>query len=235
MWLLQTTKSTLVENSKTLLETPWLWRNSSFALTDLCGDIVNESLLTQAASNQQGTIFVTPHFGSWEYVGLLTAARCDLMILYAPPKLRYIHELARTGRGSTGAKLIETTASSIKTLIKHLQHGGAIGILPDQVPPGSGGVYVPFFGRLAYTSTLVAKLASKYQCKIVICYSLRNKNNQYDSYYHVAPKALYDSDEKVATLVLNQYIEKLVTQLPEQYLWSYKRFKQPAPGDNYPY
>ena len=234
-WISQTTKATLIENSKTFLETPWLWRNSSYALSKLSGDIINEHLLRNATNREQGTIFVTPHFGSWEYVGLLTAAHCDLMIMYAPPKLPYLHQMAHRGRGSTGATLIETTAGSFKTLIQHLKRGGAIGVLPDQVPTGGGGVHVPFFGRLAYTSTLVAKLAYKHHCRIVICYSLRNHGNRFDSYYYEAPEELYNSNEKLATQALNQYIERLVAQTPEQYLWSYKRFKRPAAGDEYPY
>ena len=236
-WRNSLLKKSLRENSKTLLESLWLWRNSTYALSKLCGDITNQHLLDEANTKNQGTIFVTPHFGSWEYAGLLTASCCDLMILYAPPKIKYLHQLSYHGRSSTGAQLIETTSVSLKTLIAHLKQGGSIGVLPDQVPSGNGGVYAKFFNRLAYTSTLVSKLASKYQCNVVFCYSLRrNKPSlHYDSFYYAAPQQLYDRNEQTSAQALNKFIENCVLQTPEQYLWSYKRFKSPAPTDDYPY
>lgn len=219
-----------------MLESLWLWRNSSRALTQLCGEVINKHLLSSANGKQTGTIFVTPHFGSWEYAGLLTASRCDLMIMYAPPKLEFLHELSYQGRSSTGAQLIETTSASLKTLVNHLKNGGSIGVLPDQVPNGNGGVYVPFYSRLAYTTTLVSKLANKYNCEIVFCYSLRRSDIQlrYDTFYYPAPKELYSSDEKSAR-ALNFFIQSCIDNAPEQYLWSYKRFKRPPPNMTNPY
>lgn len=235
-WRNRLLKQSLQENSKTLLESPWLWRNSSYALSSLRGDIVNEHLLDQAANKQKGTIFVAPHFGSWEYAFGVTTSRCNLMILYAPPKLPYLHQLSYRGRSSVGAQLIETTSTSLKMLIDHLKKGGSIGFLPDQVPSGNGGVYAPFFNRLAYTTTLVCKLASKYKCDVVFCYALRRegKKLRYDTFYYAAPDGIYSSEEEAAR-TLNKYIETCILSAPEQYMWSYKRFKKPAPTDTYPY
>jgi KDO2-lipid IV(A) lauroyltransferase len=224
------------ESGKTLLESLWLWRNSSRALAQLRGNIINEHLLINANDKQTGTIFVTPHFGSWEYAGLLTASRCNLMIMYAPPKLECLHEWSYRGRSSTGAQLIETTSSNLKTLVNHLKNGGSIGILPDQVPTGNGGVYAPFFSRLAYTTTIVGKLASRFNCDIVFCHSLRriDKTLRYDTYYYPAPKELY-AHEEVSAKALNTYIETCIANAPEQYLWSYKRFKRPPSNLTNPY
>ena len=235
-WRQNLRNQSLRESSKTLLESLWLWRNSSRALTHLCGELINEHLLSRANDKQTGTIFVTPHFGSWEYAGLLTASRCDLMIMYAPPKLECLHELSYRGRSSTGAQLIETTSTSLKTLVNHLKNGGSVGILPDQVPGGNGGIYAPFYSRPAYTTTLVSKLANKYNCEIVFCYSLRrmNKKLYYDTYYYPAPKELYSSEEK-SVGALNLFIESCIVNAPEQYLWSYKRFKRPPTNISNPY
>ena len=226
----------LCENSKTLLESLWLWRHSLHALTQLRGKIVNEHLLKNAKENNKATIFVTPHFGSWEYAGLLTASNCNLMIMYAPPKLDYVHELSFKGRSSTGARLIKTNSAGLKTLVNHLKQGGSVGILPDQVPSGAGGVYAPFFERPAYTTTLVAKLASRFNCEIVFCYSLRRTDGKlhYDTYYFPASKELY-TNEVDSAAALNKFIEESIANAPEQYLWSYKRFKRPPPDVANPY
>jgi Kdo2-lipid IVA lauroyltransferase/acyltransferase len=100
----QLLKKTLQENGKTLIECFWLWRHPRKVLGLLLGNIKNHQLLKRAAT--QGTIFVTPHFGSWEFIGLLTAAHSDLLILYAPPKSAHIATLSCLGRSSTGGTVI---------------------------------------------------------------------------------------------------------------------------------
>lgn len=228
-------KKTLQENGKTLLECFWLWRHPQQVLGALLGSIKNHALLTRA--RKQGTIFVTPHFGSWEFIGLLTAANSNLLILYAPPKSEHITMLSCQGRSSTGGTVISTDELNAKHLIKHIKNGGSVGILPDQVPDGNGGVHSSFFSRQTYTSTLVCKLAKKLQCPVVFCYALRNSEKllQYDAYYYEASKEIYRDDIKLATDALNKSIEDFISTAPEQYVWSYKRFKHPAPGDIYPY
>lgn len=228
-------KKSLQENGKTLIECFWLWKHPQSVLTTLLGSVNNHHLLDRA--KKQGTIFVTPHFGSWEFIGLLTATKCDLLILYAPPKSKHIEMLSCQGRSSTGGTVISTHDLNAKHLIKHIKQGGSVGILPDQVPEGNGGVYSSFYGRQTYTSTLVCKLAKKLQCPVVFGYVLRNTDVslQYDAYYYDAPKAIYSEDLISATDALNHCIEEFINSAPEQYIWSYKRFKKPAPGDIYPY
>ena len=231
----QLLKKTLQENGKTIVECFWLWRHPQKVFGSLLGNIKNHQLLKRAS--QQGTIFVTPHFGSWELAGLLTAANSDLLILYAPSKSCHITMLSCQGRSSTGGTVINTNELNAKHLIKHIKNGGSVGILPDQVPDGNGGVYSDFFGRQAYTSTLVCKLAKKLQCPVVFGYALRNtqKSLRYDVYYYEAPKDIYSEDIIQATNALNKSIEDFINTAPEQYVWGYKRFKKPAPYDSYPY
>ncbi|MDW3095990.1 MAG: lysophospholipid acyltransferase family protein [Gammaproteobacteria bacterium] len=228
-------RNSLEENGKTLLECFWLWKHPQQVLSSLLGSIENQHLLKRASS--QGSIFVTPHFGSWEFIGLLTASSSDLLILYAPPKSKQVGLLSYQGRGSTGGTVISTDELNVKHMIRHIKNGGSVGILPDQVPDGNGGVYSAFFKRKAYTSTLVCKLAKKLQCPVVFCYALRSNEIplKYNAYYYDAPNEIYSDDISLGTDTLNKCIEKFIRAAPEQYIWGYKRFKRPAADDNYPY
>ena len=220
-----------------MLETFWLWKHPKQALSSHLGDIKNEHLLKRAKNSSHGTIFITPHFGSWEFSGLLTATYCDLWILYAPSKSEYIDKLSCLGRTGTGAKVISTAGLNLKDLMQHLKAGGCVGILPDQVPDGKGGEYAKFFQRKAYTTTLACKLAAKLKCHVVLGYTLRNHSHPklYDSYYFDAPKELSSENTLEAVSCMNQCIEKYISASPENYIWGYKRFKKPAPGDINPY
>ena len=229
-------KSSLIENAKSLIEAFWLWDHPKQSIQSRLGKIENKHLLLRASQKNNGTIFVTPHFGSWEYIGLLTASHSDLLILYAPPKSSLIERLSCQGRSGTGGNVVSTESLNLKSLIKHIKNGGSVGILPDQVPDGNGGEYSPFFGRLAYTSTLVSKLAMKLQCNVVYCYAIRSTNNRkYDAYYYEAPKDIFSNDIQVSVDSLNKSIESFILEQPHQYIWGYKRFKKPAPTDTYPY
>ena len=229
-------RQTLQENAKTLLESFWLWKHPQQAIHNYLGQITNKHLLERANNDSVGTIFVTPHFGSWEFIGLLTASQCNLLILYAPPKSSLIEELSCQGRSGTGGSVISTESLNIKRLIKHLKNGGSVGILPDQVPEGNGGEYSPFFGRLAYTGTLVSKLANKLNCHVVYCYAMRSENDkQYNAFYFDASNEIYCDNVITSVSSLNQSIESYILNNPHQYIWGYKRFKKPAPTDTNPY
>ncbi len=229
-------KFTLLENAKSLIESFWLWRHPQQSIKSRIGDIENKQLLTRAKQQSLGTIFVTPHFGSWEFIGLLTASECDLLILYAPPKSPYIEKLSCFGRSGTGGKVVSTETLNLKQLIKHIKNGGSVGILPDQVPDGNGGEFSKFFGRLAYTSTLVSKLANKLKCNVVYCYARRStKRGKYNAFYYDASSEIYSDNINVSIDSLNSTIERFILDSPAQYIWGYKRFKRPAPGDTYPY
>ena len=230
-------KKSLKENAKTLLEAFWIWKHPHQALTRHQGDIRNKHLLLRAKNSTKGTIFLTPHFGSWEFIGLLAAKYSDLWIIYAPSKSSHIDRLSCKGRTATGAKLVSTRELNLKKLMQHMEAGGSVGILPDQVPDGKGGEYANFFQRKSYTSTLACKLAAKLKCHVVLGYTLRNSKHSrlYDSYCFDAPQEIYSDNIEKAVACMNQCIESYILTSPENYIWAYKRFKKPAPGDNNPY
>lgn len=233
----QLLKESLIEDSKVLLEALWLWKNANYAVNNLIGNVENEYLLEETKKEDQSTIIVTPHFGSWEFAGIYSAYKRTFRIMYAPAKIPYIEKLSRQGRTSTGATLQKTDANQLRSLISYIKKGGNLGVLPDQVPAHNAGVFAPFFKRDAYTSTLIHKLVSKHNCKVIVGYALRSKTKPwvYNMHYYSAPKGFYTSDPKTSARVLNEFIEECINKSPANYLWSYKRFKRAGPNDTAPY
>jgi KDO2-lipid IV(A) lauroyltransferase len=131
-------------------------------------------------------------------------------------------------RSRSGAEPAPANASGVRVLLKTLKQGGVAYLLPDQVPGGGEGVWVPFFGKTAYTMTLFSKMAKSSNAIVLPCYVERlgiGKGYR----FHIQPFAgeLNGEAEHDATL-LNQNIENLIQQIPEQYFWSYSRYKHPA-------
>ena len=95
--------------------------------------------------------------------------------------------------------------------------------------PGLGdGEWVDFFGRPAYTMTLVGRLQEASGAALVFCYAERLAGGQ-GFRLHMEPLAEpLPTDRRESARLVNAMVEKLVRECPEQYLWGYNRYKRPA-------
>jgi KDO2-lipid IV(A) lauroyltransferase len=113
-------------------------------------------------------------------------------------------------------------------VLKHLRRGGCTVVLPDQVPGLGDGEWVDFFGRPAYTMTLVGRLQGASDAALVFCYAERLPGG--DGFtLHLEPLAEpLPKDRRESARMVNAMVEKLVRACPAQYLWGYNRYKRPA-------
>lgn len=180
-----------------------------------------------ALAAKRGIVFLTPHLGCFEIAALYYAARHPITILYRPPKLGWIAPSMEQGRGKGHVILAPTDMTGVKALLKGLKRGEAVGILPDQVPGMGEGVWADFFGRPAYTMTLAARLAQSTGARVIMAFAERMPRGAgYVLTFKPFPGELA-TDRDTAARQLNQAIEDLVRSCPEQYLWSYNRYKTP--------
>lgn len=177
----------------------------------------------QAHREGRGVIFLTPHLGCFEAAALYCAQRVPITIMYRPPKLKWLEPLMLTGRQRWGAKLVPANLRGVRLLYKALKNGEAVGLLPDQTPGMGEGVWAHFFGRPAYTMTLVSRLQKATGAAIMLSFAERRPGGQgYDFHLQRMPTAGLDEAS------LNRAIESLVRRCPAQYLWGYNRYKVPA-------
>ncbi|WP_027468609.1 lysophospholipid acyltransferase family protein [Deefgea rivuli] len=183
-----------------------------------------------AIASDRAIIFVSPHLGALEMVGVCIAGLIPkkLAPLYRPPKQDYLEPLMIYSRSRGGAEPAPANASGVRVLLKTLKQGGVAYLLPDQAPGGGEGVWVPFFGKPAYTMTLLSKLVKSSNAIVLPCYVERlgiGKGYR----FHVQPfVGELNGDVEHDATILNQNIENLIQQIPEQYFWSYSRYKHPA-------
>jgi KDO2-lipid IV(A) lauroyltransferase len=175
------------------------------------------------ARARQGIIFLTPHLGCFEITSLYVAQRWPLIALYRPPRLSWLEPLMLLGRQRWQAVLAPANLRGVRLLYRTLQKGGNVGLLPDQAPGAGEGVWADFFGRRAYTMTLVTRLQRATGAAVVMGYAERLPGGRgYRLHAEELPATGLDET------ALNRAIEKLVRRCPEQYLWSYNRYKVPA-------
>ena len=188
--------------------------------------------IEEAFAVGKGVIFLTPHLGCFEITAQAYAARYGqagqpMTVLFRPARKAWLRTLIGSARARPGLLTAPTTLGGVKQLIKALKQGQCVGLLPDQVPPSSQGVWAEFFGREAYTMTLSARLALQTGAGVLVAWGERLPWGRGYT-IHVAP--LGESlvpDVHQATLQINRVMESLVRKAPGQYLWGYARYKQP--------
>jgi len=224
-------KSSLIETAKATTELGPAWCWPADKLLGLVKEVKGQALIDDAVAQQKGVIFLTPHIGSWELVASYLSNHYPATFLYKPPNVPSVEKFMVSARGRFGGKLAPTNTRGVRTLIKALKNNEVTVILPDQDPGESGGVYAPFLGRPARTMTLVSKLLQKTECACLFVVMERLPEAKgYTLHVLPADDKLASLDAEEATTALNKGIESCIAIAPEQYLWSYKRFRKPPPG-----
>ncbi len=222
---------TLHHNAATIFELSFMWLNSYEKILKSVTDISLPPEFIEDQKNFEQMIFITPHFGSWELSGLYASSLYPLATLYRPSRL-YIDPLIIEGRAKNGATLVSTTTQGIRDMMKAMKNGRSVGILPDQDPGKGEGVFAPFFGIETNTIALVSRLANRFKIPTYIVASKRDlKTGTFTIELIKIDDALQSNDTLESITALNKAIETEIRKAPEQYLWTYKRFKTAPEGE----
>lgn len=220
-------RASIAEAGKGLLELLVVWGRPYDQVLALVRQCEGWEHVEAARAKGRGIIMLTPHLGCFEISALYYAARHPLTVLYRPPRLRWLRPIMEAGRGRGALTLAPTDVAGVRKLMAALKRGEGIGVLPDQVPGSGEGVWAPFFGRPAYTMTLVGRLAQRSQADVLMVFAERlPKGKGYRLAFMPLPQPL-DGDPKAAASAMNAAVEALVRRCPAQYLWSYNRYKIP--------
>ena len=153
-------------------------------------------------------------------------------VMYRPTDHPLIQELALRGRTRWGGRLIPNT--QFVELLRALKSNRVVLFAPDQRYIGEGHLSVPLFGVNALSNPATTWIHRATQTTVLLYEQERLPNGHYRMRV-LAPRDGYPSKDAVADIqTYHAFIESLVQRVPEQYLWSYKRFR-PLEGQPDPY
>lgn len=222
-----TLRSAMLSNGQLMFEMPFWWtrRNDPFINTKLSCD--NWDQFRLALEKGKGMILLSPHAGCFELLGPVFSSHYPATVLFRPPRKVWLQDWIVEMRSRPHLKMAPANIRGVRALVKTLLRGGTIGILPDQVPPDGEGVWAPFFGRPAYTMTLVQRLQKLTGATVFVLAAERNGIGKgYTLRYKELAEGLPDDIEQAAA-VINAEMEEMIRKMPEQYLWGYNRYKAP--------
>lgn len=224
-------RASLKQTACMAMELGHLWMRPVKEALGLIVDLRGEEHIERALARGRGVLFTAPHLGAWELAGLWGGSRFKITTLYRQPRVREMDQVYTNARKRSGATLVPADGSGVRAVFQALARGEAVALLPDQDPGRGAGVFVPFFNVLANTSTLLPRIASRSQASVLIGFAERlPRAAGYRMHILPGSEGISGDDLEAGAAALNQDIEKAVRMFPEQYLWSYKRFKFRPPG-----
>lgn len=190
-------------------------------------------ILEEAFARGKGVVLVISHIGNWE----LFAQLCQFLpehrwsTVYQPLGNRFIEAHVQRSRTRHGVVLF-SRKSGFNGPTAFLRAGGAVGVLVDQ-HAGDGGVWSPFFGRLASTSNLAALLALRTGAELVPI-AVRTAGVARWRVIISDPISTADASGKTLevsslTAEINQVLERQVAARPADWFWVHNRWKTPRP------
>jgi len=229
-------QASLIETGKLFAEFGVMWEWPSEKALGLIHSVENKELFDLATEQGKGLIVLAPHHGNWELVGLYLSTLRPMAALYKPPKIKPLEDYMSSVRGRHGSELVPTNKRGVVRLFSILKDHGMVGILPDQVPGGTGGLFAPFMGVETNTIKLVSRLIDRTNCLVVSLCAMRRSDGQgFDMVFRKADPEIYSKDVETSVAALNRSVEACVRDRPEQYQWEYKRFKDARKGSRHTY
>ena len=189
--------------------------------------------IERARSADKGIIVLCAHFTSLETgVSIIGELFPGIKAVYRPQPNEMIDAMIFRGRQRFAEQQIPK--DSIRAVVRALRDRGAVIYLADLAHKGSSTELIPFFGEPALTTTTVSKLA-KMTGATVLTYFFRRLPGNTGYVVDIGPP-LSDfptTDVVDDTRRLVQRLEDYIRLAPEQYMWTYPRFKnRPEPYPN---
>jgi len=185
----------------------------------------------------RGVLLVGPHLGNWEIgVYAYSAFREPLTYLARPLDNPLIEDFTVRLRSRFGNRAIDKNRS-MQAAMSVLREGKVLGVLPDVNVLPRDGVFVPFFGTLACTTSGVAMLAMRTNAYIVpMCCVWDKSSRKYKVFYGSRAIEAPNTGDRhrdvlEMTAEMTAEMEKFIRAYPEQWLWIHKRWKARPPGE----
>lgn len=180
-------------------------------------------------NEEKGVIFLTAHFGNWEYGAASYGVQLNtpINVLAKPQRNNFVTGWINKTREKFGNKVIELGVS-VRHVYKVILEKGIVGIVGDQRGPRDS-VRVDFFGNKTAVFTGSASIAIKTKCPVLVILIPRIKPFILTSYVEeILLDDLEELNEKNIIEFNRRYfsiLEKYVKKYPEQWFWMHNIWK----------
>jgi Kdo2-lipid IVA lauroyltransferase/acyltransferase len=177
----------------------------------------------KAVDAGKGAFIITGHFGNWERMGQY--GRCNgftMRVVARDANDSTMNQMMMQLRSHAGLDVLPR-GNAIKQMLGLLKQNQLVAILPDQ---NSSEIFVPFFGKPCGTVQGPAVLHLRTGAPLIPVFCARVGPVKYKIIIKppLEPVPGFDGPEGY-TRAINNSLEEIIRQYPEQWLWLHDRWK----------
>ncbi|MEM7294164.1 MAG: lysophospholipid acyltransferase family protein, partial [Pseudomonadota bacterium] len=182
-----------------------------------------------------GNILLQAHFSTLEIVACVFSTAFPIYANYDKPKNLLYRSFLLHQRERFMPELISN--NNIRRMARCLREGQTVWYSPDQfVKTNQGGVPTTFFSQPTNTTDATSRLARITGARVVPFLTLRTSKHGYWEARVSTPLDDFPGEEPAAdTQRINDLLESVIREHPEQYFWVHKRFKRMDASQPDPY
>ena len=188
-------------------------------------EIIGQDILEKIKKEGKPVIFISGHFNNFELMAMhIEKSGVNLATIYRPLNNKFLNFIMeKIIKKYICKNQIKKGLAGTRQLLSYFKNNYSIALMIDQRV--SQGIKSNFFKQKAYTTTIPAQFAKKFRCKIVPIYIERI--NKINFKLTINKPLAYSSLKSVEdiTLDLNNVIEKMILENPDQWIWSHNRWK----------
>jgi KDO2-lipid IV(A) lauroyltransferase len=175
-------------------------------------------------------IMISPHFVGLDAGGIRFSTLARGFTIYSRQKNRVWDAWLLKGRQRfNDPVLIARQGADMRAVIRTVKQGLPLMYLPDMDLGATNSVFVPFFGVPAATIPMVSRIARLTGARVLMAVTEMTDDGyvlHFEAPWTDFPGASVEDD----TARMNRELERWVLKMPDQYLWTHKRFKTRPPG-----
>ena len=186
--------------------------------------------LNEIKKNNETVIFYSGHFANFELMAMeLNKSEIKCAAIYRPLNNFFLNPLMEYLRIKYICPYqIPKGRAGMREILSKVKNGYSIALMVDQRV--TEGLKVPFFNKPAYTTTIPAQLALRYNFKLVPISLVRKEGTNFEMTIHepykIEKTGNEEEDTKNITIKINQILEQMIIKNPRQWIWSHNRWKQ---------
>ncbi|MFH1460252.1 MAG: ELM1/GtrOC1 family putative glycosyltransferase [Candidatus Omnitrophota bacterium] len=188
--------------------------------------IKNFNYLKNSVKQNKGTIFLSAHYGNWEFAASITAFNgYPMYALAREQKPLFLNDLLNYYRQMRGTIIIQK-GMQLRSIVKHLKQNGIIGMIGDQ--SGKQGKIRDFFGRPVFIADGAFRIAANTGAVILPAFNTRHRFSHELVYEKPIVIDKGEDTEAFIDRAVTEYrdcLEKYITKHPHLWLWGNRRWK----------
>jgi len=197
--------------------------------------VEGEEHMRRALDAGHGLVAITGHCGNWELLAATMSARgWPVSVVARKVNDQRFDALIRRFRGAGGMEILDRDDPKFLALVREaLGRNRIVAILMDQDSRG-GGVFVPFFGRLAHTPPGPAIIALRTKAPVIgIFIRRRPEGGHLVSMAPIPPETEGSAAGRIeaTTARFTRAIEEAIRKAPAEWVWWHERWRRRPEGE----